>query len=199
MDDPNITMEEYIRLEEEKARKHGKVFNWETAKYGRIWYDEDVHDLRSVETEFPAIIFNDNLTSIETLYCEPTVSSLNDNEIDFRISFDEFDNEDYTIVYDENSFSYKIISVNNLKTDYENDNEKVNMPSFSSPEPEEPSERNDNVGGVFINLEISKCWSLEIPRRLFNTPFCSNIQNGESFLRKISREFPRSNSISHII
>ncbi|GJU29267.1 reverse transcriptase domain-containing protein [Tanacetum coccineum] len=44
----------------------------------------------------------------------------------------------------------------------------------------EPSERNDNVGGVFINLEISKCWSLEIPRRLFNTPFCSNIQNGES-------------------
>ncbi|GKB59316.1 hypothetical protein Tco_0915502 [Tanacetum coccineum] len=136
MDDPNITMEEYIRLEEEKARKCGKVFNWETAKYGRIWYDEDVHDLRSVETEFLAIIFNDNLTSNETLSCEPTVSSLNDNEIDFRISFDESDDEDYIVVYDENSFSYKIIYVNNLKTDSENDNEKVNMPSFPSPEPE---------------------------------------------------------------
>ncbi|GJY10271.1 ribonuclease H-like domain-containing protein [Tanacetum coccineum] len=43
MDDPNISMKEYIRLEEEKARKRGKVFNWETAKYvsnkacGRIW------------------------------------------------------------------------------------------------------------------------------------------------------------------
>ncbi|GJZ84060.1 hypothetical protein Tco_0649233 [Tanacetum coccineum] len=72
MDDPNITMEEYIRLEEEKARKRGKVFNWETAKYGRIWYDEDVHDLRSVENEFPAIVFNDSLTSDETLSCEPT-------------------------------------------------------------------------------------------------------------------------------
>ncbi|GKG47313.1 hypothetical protein Tco_0504510, partial [Tanacetum coccineum] len=36
MDDPNITMEEYIGLEEEKARKRGKVFNWETAKYGKI-------------------------------------------------------------------------------------------------------------------------------------------------------------------
>ncbi|GJY80197.1 putative reverse transcriptase domain-containing protein [Tanacetum coccineum] len=35
MDNPNITMEEYIRLEEEKARRHGKVYNWETAKYGR--------------------------------------------------------------------------------------------------------------------------------------------------------------------
>ncbi|GJX48010.1 hypothetical protein Tco_0273200 [Tanacetum coccineum] len=33
MDDLNITMEEYIRLEEEKARKRGKVFNWETAMY----------------------------------------------------------------------------------------------------------------------------------------------------------------------
>ncbi|GKC58272.1 hypothetical protein Tco_1085870 [Tanacetum coccineum] len=59
MDNLNITMEEYIRLEEEKAQKRGKVFNWETAKYGKIWYDEDIHDLRSVETEFPAIAFND--------------------------------------------------------------------------------------------------------------------------------------------
>ncbi|GJR62408.1 hypothetical protein Tco_1504570 [Tanacetum coccineum] len=89
-------MEEYIRLEDEKARKHGKVFNWETTKYGKIWYDEDVHDLRSVETEFPAIIFNDSLTSNETLSCEPTISSLNDNEINFRISFDKSDNEDIT-------------------------------------------------------------------------------------------------------
>ncbi|GKB41029.1 hypothetical protein Tco_0885971 [Tanacetum coccineum] len=38
MDNPNITMEEYIRLEEEKARRRGKVYNWETAKYGKIWY-----------------------------------------------------------------------------------------------------------------------------------------------------------------
>ncbi|GKG52829.1 hypothetical protein Tco_0549941, partial [Tanacetum coccineum] len=36
MDDPNITMEEYIRLEEEKVYRHGKVYNWETATYGRI-------------------------------------------------------------------------------------------------------------------------------------------------------------------
>ncbi|GJT97673.1 hypothetical protein Tco_1093191 [Tanacetum coccineum] len=57
MDDPNITMEEYIRLEEEKARRHGKEYNWETAKYGRLWNDDDEHDLRSVETEFPAIAY----------------------------------------------------------------------------------------------------------------------------------------------
>ncbi|GJZ07285.1 hypothetical protein Tco_0541078 [Tanacetum coccineum] len=134
MDDPNITMEEYIRLAEEKSRKHGKVFNWETAKYGKIWYDEDIHDPRSIETEFPAIASNDEISSEKTLSCEPTVSSLN-NEIDFRISFDDSDDEDYTVIFDKNSFSYKIISTNDLKTDSENDNEKVNMPSLPPPEP----------------------------------------------------------------
>ncbi|GJV17749.1 hypothetical protein Tco_1363072 [Tanacetum coccineum] len=72
MGDPNITMEEYIRLEEEKAHRHGKVYNWETATYGKIWDNEDFHDLGSVETKFPAIVFNDTLTSEATLSCEPT-------------------------------------------------------------------------------------------------------------------------------
>ncbi|GJZ21405.1 reverse transcriptase domain-containing protein [Tanacetum coccineum] len=96
MDDPNITMEEYIRLEEEKARRHGKVYNWETATYGRIWDDDEVHNLRSVETKFLAIVFDDTFTSQATLSFEPTVSPLNDNEIDVKISFHESDDEDYT-------------------------------------------------------------------------------------------------------
>ncbi|GJZ03605.1 RNA-directed DNA polymerase, eukaryota [Tanacetum coccineum] len=100
-----------------------------------IWYDDDVHNLRSVETEFPTIVFNDSLTFEETPSCEPTVSPLNENKIGFRISFDESDNEDYTVISDKNSFSYKIIYVNDLKMDSENDNDKVNMPLFPSPEP----------------------------------------------------------------
>ncbi|GJT25936.1 hypothetical protein Tco_0895873 [Tanacetum coccineum] len=96
MDDPNITMEEYIRLEEEKAHRRGKVYNWETATYGKIWYDEDVHDLRYVETEFPAIVFNDTLTSEATLSCEPTVSCFDD--LDF---FKDFENEFPAIVYND--------------------------------------------------------------------------------------------------
>ncbi|GJY67997.1 reverse transcriptase domain-containing protein, partial [Tanacetum coccineum] len=95
MEDPNITIEEYIRLKEEKARRRGKMYNWETATYGKIWDNEDVHGLGCVETEFPAIVFNDMLTSEAVLSCEPTVSSLNNAEIDFRILFDESDDEDY--------------------------------------------------------------------------------------------------------
>ncbi|GKC41350.1 hypothetical protein Tco_1059072, partial [Tanacetum coccineum] len=104
MDDPNITMEEYIRLEEEKAQRR-------------------------------AIVFNDTLTSEATLSCEPMVSSLKNDEIDFRISFDKSNDEDFTITFDKNSFSCKIISVNDLKTDSENDNDKVNMSLLPSPDP----------------------------------------------------------------
>ncbi|GJV88512.1 hypothetical protein Tco_1532450 [Tanacetum coccineum] len=131
MDNPNITMEEYIKLQEEKALSRGETFNWKTATYGKMKYCEDKDDFfTNFESEFIAIVLDD--TSREALSWEPTV--LNDNEIDFRISFDEFDDEDYMVIYDKNSFSYKIISVNNLKTDSEND--KVNIPSFPSPEPE---------------------------------------------------------------
>ncbi|GKE21175.1 hypothetical protein Tco_1432687 [Tanacetum coccineum] len=103
MDDPNITMEEYIRLEEETTRRRGKMYNWEIATYNKIWYDKDVQDLRFVETKFPAIVFNDALTSEVTLSCEPTVSPLNNNHIDFRISFDESDDEDYMDLLNENN------------------------------------------------------------------------------------------------
>ncbi|GJR99941.1 hypothetical protein Tco_0316450, partial [Tanacetum coccineum] len=142
----------YIRLEEEKARRRGQVYNWETATYGKILYDEDVHYLRSFEKEFPAIIYNDALTSKpevssdfenefpaivyndalatdHKISSEPMASPLNDNQIDFRISFDESDDEDYTVIYDKNSFSYKIIHVNDLKTDSENYNDEVDIPS----------------------------------------------------------------------
>nr|GEX45102.1 hypothetical protein [Tanacetum cinerariifolium] len=96
MDDPNITIEEYIRLEEEKAHRNGKVYNWETATCGKIWYNEDVHGLKSVETEFLTIVFNDAFTSDVTPSYELTISLLNDNKTDFRISFDESDDKDYT-------------------------------------------------------------------------------------------------------
>nr|GFA78226.1 hypothetical protein [Tanacetum cinerariifolium] len=186
MDDSNITMKEYIRLEEEKASRRGKVYNCETATYGKIWYDEDVHDLRSVETKFPAIVFNDALKSVETkfpaivfndalksevtLSYEPTLSPLNDNQIDFRISFDESDNEDYTVIYDKNSFSYKIISIDDLKTNSKNDNDKVKMPSFSSSEP---------TVGYFNNFDYFKYFENEFPAITYNDALTSKFDFSE--------------------
>ncbi|GJU83507.1 hypothetical protein Tco_1285872 [Tanacetum coccineum] len=163
MDDPNITIKEYIMIEEEKARKHGKVFNWETDKYGKIWYDDDIHDLRSVESEFSAIAFNDEVSSEKILSREPTVSSLND-EINFRVSFDDSDDENYIVVFDKNSFFYKKISTNNLKTDSENDNEKVNLPSLPSPEP---------TISYFDDLDFFKDFENEFPAIVYNDALTS--------------------------
>ncbi|GKB85071.1 hypothetical protein Tco_0957343 [Tanacetum coccineum] len=72
MDNPNITIEEYIKLEEEKAQRHGRTFNWQTATFGKIKYYEDEDDCFSVfETEFPAIVFDNTLTSDTALPCDP--------------------------------------------------------------------------------------------------------------------------------
>ncbi|GJY22409.1 putative reverse transcriptase domain-containing protein [Tanacetum coccineum] len=167
MDDLNITMEEYIRLEEEKALSRGETFNWQTATYGKMEYCEDEDDcFTNFETKFPDIVLDNTLTSDAAISCGPTVSPLDDNKIDFRISFDESDDEDYTVVYDENSFSYKIISVNDLKKDSKNDNDKVNMPLFPSPKPE-VSCSND--------LDFFKDFEKEFPAIVYNDALTSKL------------------------
>ncbi|GJU97875.1 hypothetical protein Tco_1327146 [Tanacetum coccineum] len=96
MDNPNITMEEYIRLQEEKALSRDETFDWQTATYGKMKYCEDEDDcFTNFESKFPAIVLDDTLTSSEALSWKPTVSPLTNNEIDFKISFDESDDEDY--------------------------------------------------------------------------------------------------------
>ncbi|GJT78788.1 putative mitochondrial protein [Tanacetum coccineum] len=168
MDDPNITMKEYIRLEEEKARRRGKVYNWETATYGKIWDNEDVHDLGSVKIEFPAIVFNGTLTSEATLSCEPTPTVSYFDDLDFfkdfenefpaivyndaqtskldlltklilnsqhidefnlkdETSLSEYDEEEQNVICFNDLFPFNVIYPNELKTDTDNDNDKVNI------------------------------------------------------------------------
>ncbi|GJZ56412.1 hypothetical protein Tco_0611605 [Tanacetum coccineum] len=134
------------------------------ATYGKVKYCKDQDDYFT--TEFPAIVFDDTLTSDATLSCEPTVSPLNENEIDFRISFDESDDEDYMVIFDNNLFSYKIISVDNLKTDLENNNDKVNMPSFLSPE---------TTVNYFNNLDYFKDFENEFPASVYDDALTSKL------------------------
>ncbi|GKB21708.1 hypothetical protein Tco_0855631 [Tanacetum coccineum] len=160
-------MEEYIRIQEEKALSQGKTFNWQTVTYGKMEYCKDEDDcFTNFETKFLALVLDNTLTSNTTISCGSTVSPLNDNEIDSRISFDESDDEDYTVVYDENSFFYKIIYVNDLKTDSENDNDKVNMPSFPSPEPEVSH---------FNYLDIFKDFENKFPAIVYNDALTSKL------------------------
>nr|GEY39948.1 hypothetical protein [Tanacetum cinerariifolium] len=129
MEDPNLTMEEYIELEAEKALRRGQTFNWETTTYEKVRYCEDINYFKDFKTDFPAIVFDDPLATDHKILSEPTVSPLDDNGINFKLSFDESDDEAYTITYDINSFSYKLIFVNDLKLDSKNDDNKVNISS----------------------------------------------------------------------
>ncbi|GKB37144.1 hypothetical protein Tco_0882086 [Tanacetum coccineum] len=67
-----------------------------------IWDNEDVHDLGSVETEFPAIVFTDTLTSKTALLCEPTPTVSCFDDLDF---FNDFENEFPAIVYNNSQTS----------------------------------------------------------------------------------------------
>ncbi|GJW90325.1 hypothetical protein Tco_0167878 [Tanacetum coccineum] len=82
-----------------------------------------------------------------------------------RISFDKSD-EDYTVIYDKNSFSYKVIYVDDLKTDSENDNDKVNMPSFPSSEP---------TVSYFDDLDYFKDFEKEFPAIVYNDALTSKL------------------------
>ncbi|GJR86301.1 hypothetical protein Tco_0210312 [Tanacetum coccineum] len=71
MDDPNITMEEYIKLEEEKVQRQGRTFNWQTAKYGKMEYYKNEDDgFMDFETEYSTIVLDDAFDT--ALSCEPT-------------------------------------------------------------------------------------------------------------------------------
>ncbi|GJY21726.1 hypothetical protein Tco_0394292 [Tanacetum coccineum] len=146
MDNPNMTMEEYIKLKE-----GGRVFNWETATYGKTRVDDNLHELRSVEAEFLAIVIDDAFAPQDALPCKSQVSTPVNDEINFRISFDESNDEDYAIICDKNSFSYKMISVNNFKTDSENDMKKPTL----SPQHNNESDLN-NETSLFEHDEVGQ-------------------------------------------
>ncbi|GJU97034.1 hypothetical protein Tco_1326305 [Tanacetum coccineum] len=72
MEDRDMTLEEYVQYETEKALRNGKVYNLETTTYGKIKYVEDIDDLRFFETEFPAIVYEDALSLESGFSYEPT-------------------------------------------------------------------------------------------------------------------------------
>ncbi|GJT48448.1 hypothetical protein Tco_0974605 [Tanacetum coccineum] len=78
MDNPYITMEECVQYETEKALRNNQVFNWETAKYGKISWCLDIGDINYLiffETKFSAIVYNDALKLELYFSFEPTLSS----------------------------------------------------------------------------------------------------------------------------
>ncbi|GJZ02511.1 hypothetical protein Tco_0520472 [Tanacetum coccineum] len=134
MDDPNITMEEYIRLEE-KAQRHGRTFNWQTATFGKVknYEDEDDHPIDfetefsaiDLENEFPAIVYNDGLTSKSDLGIKPLINSECIGELNLinETSLSEYDEE---IVSRFNDI-FNDIHLDNLKSEKDDDDNDIGI------------------------------------------------------------------------
>ncbi|GJY21194.1 hypothetical protein Tco_0393760 [Tanacetum coccineum] len=73
MDDPAITMEEYMHLEEERARRRGQNFDRKSATYGKVKYFKDIDYFKDFKAEFPAIVFNDTLISELEIHQNPLI------------------------------------------------------------------------------------------------------------------------------
>ncbi|GKA58112.1 hypothetical protein Tco_0757300 [Tanacetum coccineum] len=109
MDDPNITMEEYIRLEEEKACRRVKVYNWETTTYG--------------------IVYNDALTSKSDFLTEPNISIQHIDEFNLKdeSSLSECDEEEQNVLYFNDVFPFNVIYPSDSKSDKDNDDDKIDI------------------------------------------------------------------------
>ncbi|GKC34947.1 hypothetical protein Tco_1047331, partial [Tanacetum coccineum] len=91
MDDLNTTMEEYIRLEEEKLEDMVKGNDRPLSPNPTIDYDLDY--FKDFKNKFPAIVYNDGLTSKSDL--EPLVNSERIDEFNLidGTSLSEYDEE----------------------------------------------------------------------------------------------------------
>ncbi|GKB53558.1 hypothetical protein Tco_0904311 [Tanacetum coccineum] len=90
--------------------------------------------LACTEAVFPIYCRNDAVVPQDELQCKSQVSTPVNDEIDFRISFDESDDEDYTILFDKNSFSLKMISISMILNGLGKIMKIVHAYNFQSPE-----------------------------------------------------------------
>ncbi|GKC63376.1 hypothetical protein Tco_1095974 [Tanacetum coccineum] len=137
MDDPNITMEEYIRLEEEKARRCAIVFNDTLASEAAlscepaptVSYFDDLDYFKDFENEFPAIVYNNAQMSKSDLLTEPILNPQHIDEFNLKdeTSLSECDEEEQNVLNFNDLFHFNVIYPNDSKSDKDNDDDKVDI------------------------------------------------------------------------
>ncbi|GKC23725.1 hypothetical protein Tco_1413608 [Tanacetum coccineum] len=133
MEDRDMTMEEYVQYETEKALSNCKVYNWETVMYGKIRYVDDINDLRFFETKFPSIVYDDALSLELGFSSEPTVSSQHFDEVNLKnetLVF-EYDDKEYNVISYNDLFPFNIFFVNDSKLDTDNDDDNIDIKQSS--------------------------------------------------------------------
>ncbi|GKE70502.1 hypothetical protein Tco_1528574, partial [Tanacetum coccineum] len=94
-----------------------------------ISYFDDLDYFKDFEKEFPAIVYNDAVTSKLDFLTEPTVSPQHIDEFNLKdkTSLFECDEEEQNVLYFNDLFPFNVIHPDNLKSDTDNDDEKIDI------------------------------------------------------------------------
>nr|GEW53384.1 hypothetical protein [Tanacetum cinerariifolium] len=94
-----------------------------------VSYFDDLDVLKDFENEFPAIVYNDALTSKSDSSTEPVEIPHRIDEFDLKpeTSLSEYDEKEQNILYFNDLFPFNIIHPNDLKSDKDNADDKIDI------------------------------------------------------------------------
>ncbi|GJR31469.1 hypothetical protein Tco_1107701 [Tanacetum coccineum] len=101
-----------------------------------ISYFNDLDYLKDFKNEFPAIVYNDALTSKLDFLNEPSINLQHIDEFNLKdeTSLFECDGEEQNVLYFNDLFPFNVIYPNDLKSDDDNDDKKIDteQPSWDT-------------------------------------------------------------------
>ncbi|GJU49208.1 hypothetical protein Tco_1218763 [Tanacetum coccineum] len=94
-----------------------------------VSYFDDLDFFKDFENEFPAIVYNDAQTSKSDLLTEPILNPQHIDEFNLKdeTSLSECDEEEQNVLNFNDLFPFNVIYPDELKTDTDNDNDKVDI------------------------------------------------------------------------
>ncbi|GJR47565.1 hypothetical protein Tco_1315668 [Tanacetum coccineum] len=94
-----------------------------------VSYFDDLDYFKILRKEFPAIVYNDAPTSKSDLLTEPILNPQHIDEFDLKeeTSLSECDEEEQNVLNFNDLFPFNVINHDELKTDTDNDNNKVDI------------------------------------------------------------------------
>ncbi|GJW72199.1 hypothetical protein Tco_0129116 [Tanacetum coccineum] len=92
-------------------------------------YSNDLDFFKDFENEFPAIVYNDALTSKSDFLTKPTVSPQHIDELNLKneTSLSECDKKEQNILYFNDLFHFNVIYPDDLKSDKDNDIDEIDI------------------------------------------------------------------------
>ncbi|GJU20657.1 hypothetical protein Tco_1153999 [Tanacetum coccineum] len=92
-----------------------------------VSYSNDLDFFKDFENEFPAIVYNDALTSKSDFLTKHIVSPQHIDELNNETSLSECDEKEQNVLYFNDLFPFIVIYPNDLKSDTDNDNDKIDI------------------------------------------------------------------------